>query len=766
MKALSARHYAIAALLFSYVVLVNGALPGLGMPTLGQAIWLGGFAKSFGDLLSIYAHDIGLPQPAPLVFGLPGALPMAVLMKVGLNLADAYATICLLWIGVAFWGAYKLARHYGLASAWALISSTIWLTLPVVWQHAGYGMLYIGIALLPTYIYSVILFFDKKPLSCIRVTVLFAAFIVALFMDGYSFMMFCAFSALLMIYQITIVTPGRPRRFVLFRVSILFLAILCSYILYTCYIGRLEFSGEALDFYRGWGADISFLAAPTKGILLIPDRLGLSVKRQHGMFFGDEFVYRTTFSIFYIFVALAVVLCPYGDRRLKILFFVTGLLALYMSLGPSFKFNALRAESAGPTMPAKYALGPTGTGFISEYVPGFKNMRASYRWIALAFFGFWGVAVIAVVDKHMPRAIVATIAIVSLAINVPHMGRLVKSYIHYREQFLRIDGAIMSIRGDFPAGGTVAFMPYGNDFLVDYIAPRIGIRTFNIGGDKNVALARFHWPHAFKAARWNQQDPNSTFLASPAFASYVSEMLIANHADAVALPYINLLKAAYIWPTKIYFIKILRTYASLFKTSPLFKVREDKYFAIIRLNENLRALDLEERRAQFNHAGFIETVRSRLCSPYDRGHALAIGARILINSKTSSIGCVLGKGWSNPEKWGTWTNHKDARIYLALKDASKTALNLTFGATAYSRTSRQTVAVYASGLRIGSVAVTVGSPKAYTVTIPKRAIKDRELAVEFRIEDPVSPQELRRSADARRLGLGLLWLRLEPANSD
>jgi hypothetical protein len=85
------------------------------------------------DHISVYAHDIGLPEPAALAFGLPGAIVTAIGLKAGLWGADAYAAACLFWLLLAFAGAYSLCRHFGASVTYSAIGTAIWLTLPMVW---------------------------------------------------------------------------------------------------------------------------------------------------------------------------------------------------------------------------------------------------------------------------------------------------------------------------------------------------------------------------------------------------------------------------------------------------------------------------------------------------------------------------------------------------------------------------------------------------------------------------------------------------------
>lgn len=144
---------------------------------------------------------------------------------------------------------------------------------------------------------------------------------------------------------------------------------------------------------------------------------------------------------------------------------------------------------------------------------------------------------------------------------------------------------------------------------------------------------------------------------------------------------------------------------------------------------------------------------------------ILIGERILIADLNLGQSCALfGKGWSYPENWGIWTDGKVAQLSLALPKEVHSSLRLTFDAGAASRTDHQRVTISAAGMPIGSVDVATKPDAQYGVTIPKAVVDQRSVTLEFSIDDPVSPKDLGRSGDARRLGLALHWLRLDPIN--
>jgi len=568
-----------------FMLYVNGALPFFAVPTLGQAVWTAGFSQSFlnDSVFAIYAKNIGAPEPAAIAFGLAGAWPTAVFMKLGFHPSDAYSAMAALWLTAAFLSAYKIGRFFDVKPSFSITGAVLWLSMPVVWAHSGYSMLSLGIALLPFYFYAALQLFlqtSDSPYQKVRYTLLYVfACIIAVFMDGYSFMMFAVGASIIALWVFVIASVQR-RRLLYHAFPSHVLGFGLAYLLYALYIGKPQFEPVPMDFFRGWGVDLTFLAVPSRGQHWIPDLLGWSVFRSSKEFFGDASVWITTFSLPLIAAASWARWKTRKQRQLATGIVLMAAFGFYMALGPSLKVNSVKpaGEKVGPLMAAEYAVAPTGSALLSENLPGFNNMRASYRWVALGAFGCWLLVVLLLSSgrRRVSNVAAAVIGLITL-FNLPHLPEKWAGDVKNREMFFQIDSDLLKMmKEDLHQDEKVAFLPYRNDFLVNYLAARLDIKTYNIGGDKNLNEARKHWPETLRQFRMGTVDDG--------FVERVVLLLARNEADTVVLPYIDMLWAAHRWPYPIQFREELNPIVSELEASSFTDVLERKYYAIVRLN--------------------------------------------------------------------------------------------------------------------------------------------------------------------------------------
>ncbi|KUY82164.1 hypothetical protein WS46_14760 [Burkholderia sp. RF4-BP95] len=591
------------------MAVVYGAVPFVALPTLGQALWVSSFAQSFANngWPSIFAHNFGLPAPAPIAFGLSGALVESTLLTITpLNPADAYSTTMLLFLALALWGAKCYASALGAPTRYALTLAVVWATMPVVWAHSGYSMLSAGIALLPLYLLTthrlcdVIATRGSQTIAVAWMTFAIVACLAA-FTDGYTFVMF-AVGAIIQ-YGGRIMQPGERKICRLAAgVPLFAVGFGIAFALYRQYVGTQGFTADPLSVFRGYGVDVTMLVRPTQGLLWIWDALRISTPRSDVAYFGDASVWFTTF-IAPVAIAGMAGFALTRERARGVPLLVLGVVATYLALGPSLKVDSVRPDSDRAvgnfqaTMPPEYAIAPTGSAYLSTHVPGFKNMRASYRWSALTVFAFWALFVLLIAelsrrDKHnVAWALLGLI----LTSNLPHPDsgltysevlhyvRQVRLHapLHFRDQFEMLDRSIVAdFRQDAPKEGITAFVPQGNDFLAAYLAAASNTRTYNIGGDKNVALTQAHWPPSV----------STLFSSDTATLAVNIERTLTDHsARAVVISYVDLLWNAHLWPPSSTELDRARSrYAAVvnvLSTNPRFVVKTRPYYALIMLRE-------------------------------------------------------------------------------------------------------------------------------------------------------------------------------------
>ncbi|MCK9540255.1 hypothetical protein [Dokdonella sp.] len=589
-------HVKILAFIIACVVacLLSGAIPWLGLPTLGQALWASGFAQSYANngWFAIYATDFGLPMPAPIAFGLSGTLVQGWLIRaLGIAAIDAYTLMVSLYLALAVWGACALARLLGASYYLSLLLGLLWLALPIVWGHADYSMVALGFALLPLYLYSSfrMLMGENWPRAAWNATTFIAVCILAVFMDGYTFMMFVA-AATIAWSGALISEPVLRRRNLIFVLPCMATGFGLAYVLYTTFLGSDHFDTSPLDFFRGWGVDAVMLLWPSSGAHWIWDAIGVGTTRRESMFWGDASVWMTTFIAPLLISGVAgfVVACKHPRAGALLAMAVLG---LYLALGPSLKIHSTKqvagisSADRGQLMPEKYALMPTGSAWLSENLPGFRNMRAAYRWTGLGALGLWGLTTLLLARGQERRTLLPHgITICLIVLFLPHLAKTVHTSLARHRQAEAIDAALgQDLRKAAGNHGTLFFAPHGNDFIVNYLAVTAGFRSYNIGGNKNVEKAQLAWSDPMLAL-------NSANLATAQFQQNLHAVLLFGLADAVVLPYFDMLHAAHRWPPSAISISRLRAQrlpvAEAAAASPCFALQRYGLFAAVSLSED------------------------------------------------------------------------------------------------------------------------------------------------------------------------------------
>lgn len=728
----------------SFVLVVHGAVPLIAVPALGKTLWTSGFGLSLAKTegLSLYATHFGYPEPAAIAFGLAGALPVSFFISLGLHPADAYTAMIAMWLIIAFMGAWRLGLWFDLHPLNALLAAVVWLCLPVVWYHQAYAMLGLGIALLPTYFLAagtIMLRISKYRLRRFLNACFFCvACLVAVFMDGYTFMMFALGSGLLILFTIFRRIDLR-RQVLVHTLPVYILGFSLAYVSYVLYIGKPNFPAEQIALFRSWGVDLTFLVLPTQGIHWFWDLIGLSMARSSREYFGDASLWSTTFALPMIITGL---IC-WGKAR-KQTWLASGLLivalfGLYMSLGPSLKMNSTRPEpmidkeQMFQGMPADEAIAPTGSEIVSRYVPGFKNMRAAYRWMALSLLGFWWLTLLAASRQNSRTWTLGTglLLLVLIAMYIPHLGGQWQRAVGHRTNILDIEKNIVFDLGQYvQPGELVAFLPYRNDFLVNYMAPRLDIFTYNIGGDKNLSTAKRHWPKTLAHFPMGRVDSG--------FSERVLRFMVQEDAaDVVVLPYIDFFWAAQIWPAPAEYKDQLRPVVQELREAEQVSVIDRTHYALVR----------PDGRSQ--DKGGVEDSYPVQITPGEPG-----------------IQEILHSGWYDVEESQVWSGPQATLRLPVPKDCQpgQCAAEIRFSVYGTSKDRPVQIVIRTKEKEVpGLDPLIVQDQKEKEISIPLHSEgKDQEVRID--VPQAIAPEELEGSSDTRELGISLRSIHLKHNN--
>lgn len=758
------RHKAWLQLLVAIVTVlaINGAIPFLTMPTMGQAVWSLGFSQSFANqsIFAIHAINFGQPHPAAIAFGLSGAYPASLLLRLGFAPADAYTIMFAAWLMIAFFGARQICIRGGLTTTASNLCAVMWLSLPMVWMHVDYSMLSLGMALMPFYFLALLRLVDEAehPFAWSPTVAFVCMPILSVFMDGYTFVMFATASAAY-VGLMWLRTPSLRRRIAVHCIPVVLASFALAYVLYAIYLGHAQFQSDPIEVFRAWGVDLGFIMLPTWGIQWLPDLLHFETRRIGENNFGDASVWNTTFSLPLILFAAISWFRLRKRYAIASTFLVIALLGGYMALGPSLKIfsvrhAALSAETNPASMPASSAVLPTGSSRLSIHLPGLRNMRASYRWLTLGLLGCWLLVVLAfgVPTSRCKKIILYVAALLVVCLNLPHtLKRLNDGHI-YRVLFEAMDTDLQKdLARTIPANSKVAFLPWGNDFLVNYLAARAKLRALNIGGDKNLAEAIAYWPQGMSGYTQGTIDPQ--------FTNRLLAQLTSREIDAAVIPYFDALWSAHFWPC-----------ASLMKDRASSYVRSDtrelddacpdgirrKLASTVGQFSLMPALTVEE------HAYFavVKLADGSMPAP----PSIPIRYPVIFGMENPAGQTLLRAGWLPPEDGHVWSG-PEATLDIPLTAPCRRntcVVTLVFNALAAS--AKRNVELHVRDAITGKelACVDATGPNTYQV---QATVRGKVARLRLVVPAAVSPAQINLGPDQRVLGIALLKADVLPGNA-
>jgi hypothetical protein len=540
------------AALLPFVLLAHGFLPGL----VNDGPWnylLEGDMRCLNEMgteaLRSWCNWYGLPEGYAFMSGGPIVwFGWALMYVTGMGSYAAYLITAAVFDALALAGGYGLMRLLGAGRVIALGTAAAYLISPTVIGMNNFGGTFTGFALLPAYAFADVVTMRALARGDRRLVAAAAAGYVAvrtfaLFLDGYSFVVSALLAALLWLAWLAREPVSVRRR--LAGVATLAVGQLVAFALYKLYTPAFP-DAPPIEIFRSIALDVVTLVAPTD-MVWSADLLGLG--SEHSDLWGDG----TNSAFNYVgiaCVALAFVAVVWRFReRYVVALAVAGLVALLLALGPSLKISevrpALQAVSTNESylMPEDVATADLPWGGLYTTVPGMEEMRAAYRWSGLTRLVLIVLAGLAIDRlarirrRRLLAGVVAVVAVVEIAPNMPNQYDIHRA--NHREREALTAGVIGDLQASTERGERVFFLSPDasyNDYMVNYLAPTMEVRTFNAGGDKNSALARASWPETLTALSGPNPTPDHVRAA------------LESGLDVVVAPYFDLRLATYAWP--------------------------------------------------------------------------------------------------------------------------------------------------------------------------------------------------------------------------
>ncbi|MEX2588150.1 MAG: hypothetical protein WD602_09200 [Actinomycetota bacterium] len=580
----------MASLTALFVVLLsNGALPGMANYSASAFVVEGRIRCLNQTGVSAFAlrcEALGFPFGYPVLTGGPLVGVGALLMLIpGVGSGGAYIASSAIWLSIALGAGYFLVRRLGAGPVVALGTATVYLISPTVLGLHGFGGTFFGFALLPAYVLVDLAMGDAlksngRGRALTVLAILLAVRVLALFMDGYSFVASALLGGLVWLdWALRGDDLRRSRRWG--GPSMYLLGNLGAVALYMLH-AQANYSRAPLALFRSMGLDVTTLWLPTRSLWFAKE-LGLAVN--HSGLWGDGTNANHNYAgITCVVLAAAYLLLKPSDRRAVVLA-AAGVLTLVLSLGPAFKVGEQRPPISGIPTHASYMM-PEGEavelpwGGLFTELPGLYSMRATYRWFGvtrMALIILAGLAVAEMIRRpglaRWTAVVLAAVAVVELA---PDVAARASVYRENRREINVVSEQVEpQLRAVTKPGQRVFFLNYDgshNDWMVNYLAPAAGLVAYNAGGDKNAALSRARWPEEVRALA------EADVAADDLYRSFYS-----GHVDAVVVPFFHLRHAAYSWPPSIEQQLDARMSFDEILSDERFEVESQRWFAVVSL---------------------------------------------------------------------------------------------------------------------------------------------------------------------------------------
>lgn len=533
-----------SAPLFVIVIAFQGLLPGSGPPALIWSLGAGNIECVAGLGWSQFVErcqQIGAPFGSPLLLGLPQTYLGAWLSYLpGIDAWRAYKIVTALCCAVGFAGFVALFRRWN-APVWlAALGAGLYLSSPTLISLTNFTFTFHGYAQLPAYLWLLLRSLDGFAAGRRLQPALIAVgtCLLVVFTDGYSFI---GTAVLVLIVGLGwVLSRQLPWRIRLTGLACWAVAMLGSAGLYLVYIpsGGVDLR-VGIGAFRYLGLDVITLFLPGPSIWYA----GASPWRSTLLNLWGDGSNQTSNFLGYVAVALVVLALVFGllrprtaGGRERFTLAVAGLACLVLSFGPALKVgDAETAISPTWNVPLDQTTMWLPTSLLYEHVPGFTEIRATYRIFAVTRFALVALAIVGLVALWRTRAkwlapVLAVLLV--LEASVDPIRQLHGTQSSYDLTAGLRSGLLIDLQTLVRPGETMLMLPASNDFLATALVPFTGATSYNVGVDKNYYLSTARWPAMVKntVARYSRGD----------ISAVGCQLLRTGTADVIVLPFVPL----------------------------------------------------------------------------------------------------------------------------------------------------------------------------------------------------------------------------------
>ncbi|WP_353648254.1 hypothetical protein ABLG96_15565 [Nakamurella sp. A5-74] len=527
--------------LFAVVLVVHGLIAGA--PS--ALVWSAGagniecIAKLGWSQFFQRCHQVGAPFGSPLLIGLPQTYVGAWLSYLpGIDAWRAYKIVTALCCAAGFAGTVALFRRWSVPVWLAAIGAALYLTSPTLIGLAPFTFTFHGYAQLPLYLWLLLLSLDGFAAGrrLVPAVLAVATCLLAVWTDGYSFI--GTMVVIVVVGLGWLLSRQLPWRIRLIGSATWAAALLGSVGLYLVYVpsGGIDLR-VGISAFRYLGLDGLTLLLPGPSIWYSSRAPWRSTLLN---LWGDGSNQTTNFLGLFA-VALVAVAVAFGllrprtaAGRERLTLALAGLACLVLAFGPALKFaNTKIPITPSYDVPLSETRMWLPTALLYEHVPGFTEIRATYRIFAVTRFALIALAIVGLAAVWRSRArwfAPALALLLALEGSVNPIKQIRSNEASYALVGSLRSGVLADLQTLIRPTETVLLLPGSNDFLATALIPFTGASSFNIGVDKNFALAQAAWPPAVKQVITDYQRGN--------IATSGCALLHSGTADVIVLEFV------------------------------------------------------------------------------------------------------------------------------------------------------------------------------------------------------------------------------------